>query len=64
MKSLFDSGSSSSESKGTVPPKFGKIAEKFVRVVRGKLGANEVRAFAASPVASPVLQVCVVDIRS
>ncbi|KAJ3534526.1 hypothetical protein NM688_g7124 [Phlebia brevispora] len=53
MKSLFAENSDTSKA---VPPKFATLAENIMRSVREKLSANEVRALAASPVASPVLQ--------
>ena len=61
MKSLFTpdkDATSAHQNLKAVPPKYRDIARKFVMAVREKLGANEVRALAASPVASPVLQVC------
>ena len=58
MKSLFSSeNGASSSGLPAVPTKFRDIAGEFVTSVREKLSANEVRALAASPVASPVLQV-------
>lgn len=58
MKSLFVSErTSGSVNVETTPSKFRDLARKFVTVVHEKLGANEVRALAASQVASPVLQV-------
>lgn len=60
MKSVFiaDKQQTTTESVKATPPEFASIAVKFVQAVRGNLGGNEVRALAASSVASPVLQVC------
>ena len=57
MKSLFGSDDQTKVTH-TAPPKFRELAEGFMMAVRDKLRANEVRALAASQVASPVLQVC------
>lgn len=58
MKSLFTTeGNRTLSTTNTVPQKFRDTAKMFVLAVREKLDANEVRALAASPVASPVLQV-------
>lgn len=59
MKSLFASeGAPQNQGSHAVPAKFRELAGQIVSSVREKLSANEVRALAASPVASPVLQVC------
>lgn len=60
MKSVFvaDKQQTTVESVKATPPDFAPIAVKFVQAVRDNLGGNEVRALAASSVASPVLQVC------
>ena len=58
MKNVFsDLKGKSIENIIKVPDKFHEAAEKFVRIVRDELGANEVRALATDKVASPVLQV-------
>lgn len=56
MKSLFDDKSEPSKA---VPQNFASLAERLMKTVRETLSPNEVRALAASPIASPVLQVCV-----
>ncbi len=59
MKSVFSEAQPTQpEAVKTTPPEFSPVAVKFVKVLRENLGANEVRALAASQVASPVLQVC------
>lgn len=59
MKSVFsDSQAKSSRVSLDTPKEFREVAGKFVGVLRENLSANEVRALAASQVASPVLQVC------
>lgn len=60
MKSVFvaDKQQPIAESVKATPSEFAPIAVQFVRAVRDNLGGNEVRALAASSVASPVLQVC------
>ena len=58
MKSVFADGQGKqTESNPSVPDEFKDLAAKFVQVIREQLGGNEVRALAASQVASPVLQV-------
>lgn len=59
MKSVFTDGKGKSkESAGRIAlPEFRQIARRFVEVLRGQLGENEVRALAANKVASPCLQV-------
>lgn len=59
MKSVFSNGQKTGNLSPDTPPEFKKAAGKFVQVLREKLGANEVRALAASQVASPVLQVSI-----
>lgn len=59
MKSVFSNGQKTGEVSPDTPPEFKKSAGKFVQVLREQLGANEVRALAASQVASPVLQVSI-----
>ena len=58
MKSVFlDGQGKNAEASPDVPDEFKDVAAKFVRVIKEELGGNEVRALAASQVASPVLQV-------
>lgn len=60
MKSVFSDGPGRSAQTATtvdVPAEFEELAIKFVRAIREQLGGNEIRALAASQVASPVLQV-------
>lgn len=58
MKSVFTAEKNGMHSATSgVPEQFRDVAGRFVRMLRHQLGANEVRALAASTVASPVLQV-------
>ncbi|GJE84753.1 nucleolar protein 9 [Phanerochaete sordida] len=57
MKSVFTDGpAKAGEEIMDVPDEMKDLAVKFVRAVREQLGGNEIRALAASQVASPVLQ--------
>lgn len=56
---MFSHGRKSNEPLPEVPAEFQEMARRFVQTLREQLGANEVRALAASQVASPVLQVSV-----
>ncbi|TFK35011.1 armadillo-type protein [Crucibulum laeve] len=58
MKSVFDDDKGKGKEAPTksTPPEFCKMARRFVEVLREQLGDNEVRALAASKVASPSLQ--------
>ena len=59
MRSVFSSERNGKENvTPATPESYREVAGKFVAIVREQLGANEVRALAASQVASPVLQVC------
>lgn len=64
MKSVFtgEAKSESNTNTSNYSPELQTKAAKFVATLREQLGANEVRALAASQVASPVLQVCVPSI--
>ena len=61
MKSVFASRGNSQNGRSTLEthtvPEFSELARRFVQQSRKDLNANEVRAMAASKVASPVLQV-------
>ena len=57
MKSVFSDEKAHVKSSIDTPSEFGEMAQQFIQVLKGQLGANEVRALAASTVASPVLQV-------
>ncbi|KAL0949796.1 hypothetical protein HGRIS_009833 [Hohenbuehelia grisea] len=61
LKSVFNDGKgkASESSHKNLPQEFHAVSRKFVRVIRDELGENEVRALAASKVASPVLQMLV-----
>lgn len=62
MKSFFndEKGKGKEVVTKSVPPSFPKMARRFVETLRNQLSENEVRALAASKVASPGLQVRVV----
>ncbi|KAG6375080.1 hypothetical protein JVT61DRAFT_3865 [Boletus reticuloceps] len=57
MKSVFsdDKGKGMHSSTASVPGSFREASDQFLRILRDGLDANEVRALAASKVASPVL---------
>ncbi|KAF8121342.1 armadillo-type protein [Boletus edulis] len=57
MKSVFsdDKGKGMYSSTASVPGSFREASDQFLRILRDGLDANEVRALAASKVASPVL---------
>lgn len=59
MKSVFsnDKGGDIHASSASVPGSFRTAANRFLRILRDGLDANEVRALAANKVASPLLQV-------
>ncbi|KAI0356684.1 ARM repeat-containing protein [Trametes cingulata] len=57
MKSVFMDGEPGQQKTSrTTPREFREAAARFVSSLREQLGENEVRALAANPVASPVLQ--------
>ncbi|KAI9575034.1 armadillo-type protein [Boletus coccyginus] len=58
MKSVFsnDKGGDIHASSASVPGSFRTAANRFLRILRDGLDANEVRALAANKVASPLLQ--------
>ncbi|TFK28643.1 ARM repeat-containing protein [Coprinopsis marcescibilis] len=59
MKSVFqdNKGKQREDSRRQVPAEFTAMATKIIQELRGRLGGNEVRAMAASKVASPCLKV-------
>ena len=57
MKSVFTAEKAHNKPSPDTPPEFREMAGQIVQIIKEQLGANEVRALAASPVASPVLQV-------
>lgn len=59
MKSIFDDAKGKGKEVQTrsVPSSFPTMARRFVETLRNQLSENEVRALAASKVASPGLQV-------
>jgi len=59
MKSVFNKGKGREFSNSLyTPAAFNEIAMQFITILRTELDENEVRAMAASKVASPGLQVC------
>jgi nucleolar protein 9 len=60
MKSLFtdNKGKQREDMRRTVPAEFTAMARRFIEQLRSGLSGNEVRAMAASKVASPCLKVC------
>lgn len=60
---ISDNPNGSSAATKLVPPEYETQAGKFVTKLRDALGGNEVRALAASPVASPLLQVITICFR-
>ena len=68
MKSVFVSDTrgdvkgkgKETESEG-VPPDFSQMARRIIEVFKSQMSDNEIRAMAASKVACPGLQVCVIS---
>jgi nucleolar protein 9 len=66
MKSVFvndtrgDVRGKGKEKSDGVPPDFSQMARRIIEVFKSQISENEVRAMAASKVACPGLQVCVI----
>ncbi|KAF8632424.1 hypothetical protein AX17_004865 [Amanita inopinata Kibby_2008] len=61
MKSVFtdEKGKGKESAVSSVPAEFRQMARRFVKTLRAELGDNEIRAFAASKVASPALKMLI-----